>query len=117
MTVRSVRLKLTRMMRLMAPVLLVPALAGCITVGKEFSQDAVDALKPGTTTMDEVQKLIGNPMRTGVEDGKVVWTYLYYRASLGGDLKGRDLVVKFDDQNKLTNISFNSTDVGRKLKR
>ncbi len=103
--------------RLLVPVLLIPALAGCITVGKEFSQDAVDLLKPGTTTMDEVHKMMGNPLRTGVDDGKIVWTYAYYRASLGGDLKGRDLTVKFDDQNKLTSVAFNSTDVGRPLKR
>lgn len=117
MQAHSVRRGFAGLWRLMLPLLLVPALAGCITVGKEFSQDAVDVLKPGTTTMEEVQKLIGNPMRTGVEDGRIVWTYLYYRASLGGALNGRDLIVKFDDQNKLTSVAYNSTDVGRKLKR
>jgi outer membrane protein assembly factor BamE (lipoprotein component of BamABCDE complex) len=93
------------------------ALAGCITLGKDFPQDAVDLIKPGTTTLEEVRKIFGNPIRTGTEDGKVVWTYLRYHANIVGDFDGKDLIVKFDDQNKVLGVSFNSTEVGRPLKR
>ena len=41
MQAHSVRRGFAGLWRLMLPLLLVPALAGCITVGKEFSQDAV----------------------------------------------------------------------------
>jgi len=98
-------------------VLVAIALAGCITVGKEFPQDAVDLIKPGTTTLAEVRKIFGNPLRTGTEDGKVVWTYLRYHANIAGDFDGKDLIVKFDDQNKVVGLAFNSTEVGRQLKR
>jgi outer membrane protein assembly factor BamE (lipoprotein component of BamABCDE complex) len=93
------------------------ALSGCITVGNEFPQDAVDVVKPGTTTLDEIRKIFGNPMRTGLDEGKVTWTYLRYHANILGDFDGKDLIVKFDDQNRVHSLSFNSTDVGRPLKR
>ena len=93
------------------------ALSGCITIGHDFPQDAVDVVKPGTTTVDEIRKIFGNPMRTGVEEGKITWTYLRYHANILGDFDGKDLIVKFDDQNKVVSLSYNSTDVGRPLKR
>jgi len=104
-------------LRWMLPCLTAVALAGCITIGTDFQKDAVDLIKPGATTLDEVRKMLGNPLRTGVEDGKVVWTYMRYHANVLGDFDGKDLVVKFDDQNKVVNLAFNSTDVGRQLKR
>lgn len=93
------------------------ALSGCITVGNDFPQDAVDLIKPGTTTLDDVHKIFGTPMRTGIEDGKLTWTFLRYHANIAGDFSGKDLIVKFDDQNKVVSVSFNSTDVGRQIKR
>jgi hypothetical protein len=98
------------------PGLLVIALAGCVSVGREFPRNAVERIKPGTTTMEEVRKLFGNPIRTGIDDGKLTWTYLDYRASLGGSFDGADLLVKFDDRNRVSTFSFNSTDVERKLR-
>jgi outer membrane protein assembly factor BamE (lipoprotein component of BamABCDE complex) len=92
-------------------------LAGCITVGMEFNKNAVDLIKPGQTTLEEVRKMFGNPVRTGMDEGKLSWTYLRYRATLGGDFDGQDLVVKFDAQNKVTSFSYHSTDTGREIKR
>lgn len=91
--------------------------AGCVTVGKDFNSDAVSLLKPGVTTMDEVRKMLGNPVRTGTEDGKIVWTYMRYHANIVGDFDGQDLTLHFDDQNRVVSIAFNSTDTGRQLKR
>ena len=92
------------------------ALAACVSVGREFPRNAVELIKPGTTTMDEIRKVFGNPIRTGIDDGKLAWTYLDYRASLGGSFDGADLVVKFDDRNRVSTFSFHSTDVERKLR-
>jgi len=92
-------------------------LAGCVTVGLEFSKDAVEQLKPGQTTLEEVLKQFGNPVRTGLDDGKLSWTYLRYRATLGGELNGHDLIVKFDAQNKLASFSYHSTETARAIKR
>jgi outer membrane protein assembly factor BamE (lipoprotein component of BamABCDE complex) len=93
------------------------ALSGCITIGNDFPHAAVDTIQPGTTTQEDIRKIFGNPMRTGIDDGKLTWTYLRYHANIAGDFEGKDLIVKFDDQNKVVSISFNSTDTGRQLKR
>ena len=88
-------------------------LAGCVTIGTDFPLSAIESIKPGTTTLDEVRKLMGNPVRTGSEDGKLTWTYLRYHANIVGDFDGKDLIVKFDTQNKVVSLSYNSTDVAR----
>jgi hypothetical protein len=92
------------------------ALVACITVGRDFPRDSVILIKPGATTQEDIRKIFGDPVRTGIDDGKLTWTYLDYRASLGGSVEGADLVVKFDDRNRVSTFSFNSTDVGRKLR-
>ncbi|HUJ74937.1 MAG TPA: outer membrane protein assembly factor BamE [bacterium] len=92
-------------------------LAGCVTVGRSFPAGAVDQINPGTTTIDEIQKLLGNPVRIGQEDGKLVWTYLEYKASLGGAFQGQDLTIKFDTQNRVVSLSYNTTDVSKQMKR
>jgi outer membrane protein assembly factor BamE (lipoprotein component of BamABCDE complex) len=93
------------------------SIAGCVTAGKDFNSDAISLVKPGVTTMDEVRKMIGETIRTGIEDGKIVWTYLRYHANIVGDFDGKDLTLHFDDQNRVVGIAFNSTDTGRQLKR
>jgi hypothetical protein len=96
--------------------LLAGVASGCITVGREFPQDAVAYIKVGQTTLDEIRATFGIPVRTGIEEGKVAWTYARYHANVLGDFDGKDLIIRFDDQNKVTGISFSSTDVARKLK-
>lgn len=91
-------------------------LAACITVGRDFPRDSVGLIKPGATTQEDIRKIFGGPVRTGIDDGRLTWTYLDYRASLGGSVEGADLVVKFDDRNRVSSYSFNSTDTGRKLR-
>jgi outer membrane protein assembly factor BamE (lipoprotein component of BamABCDE complex) len=105
----------TRM--LVLSVVLAGALAACITIGNDYPETAVDIIKPGTTTLDDVRKIFGNPVRTGLDDGKVTWTYMRYHANIAGDFDGKDLIVKFDDQNRVLSISYSSTDVAKPLKR
>ena len=92
-------------------------LAGCVTVGVEFNQDALDQIKVGVTTTEEVRTLLGNPIRTGLEDGKLTWTYMRYKASLGGTVEGHDLVLRFDEKNRVIVLNYSSTDVGRTIRR
>ncbi len=92
-------------------------LAGCVTVGVEFNPDAVEQIKLGATTLEEVRTLLGNPIRTGLEDGKLTWTYLRYRGSLGGKIEGHDLLVRFDAENRVVALNYSSTDAGRPIRR
>lgn len=85
------------------------AMAGCITIGREFPAAAVHQLQKGKTTRAEVDRLFGTPWRTGIDDGMKTWTYAWYRYSLFGDPKTRDLIVRFDDRGIVASYTFNST--------
>jgi outer membrane protein assembly factor BamE (lipoprotein component of BamABCDE complex) len=87
------------------------SLAGCITLGRDFRFEAVDLIKPGQTTDEEVLKIFGNPVRTGIaQDGLREWTYARYHANIFGRFEGRDLVVKFDENGRVKNVGYSSTD-------
>lgn len=89
--------------------LVVVALGGCLSVGREFPVDPVRRIEMGETTRDDVREWFGEPWRTGVDDGRPTWTYGRYRYSLFGDARTRDLVVRFDDQGRVVSYTFNST--------
>ncbi|NIR97422.1 MAG: hypothetical protein GWN54_05190, partial [Gammaproteobacteria bacterium] len=57
----------------------------------------------------------GEPIRTGVEEGRLVWTYARYYASLFGAFEGRDLAIKFDARNRVLSYNYSTTDPGEKL--
>ena len=102
---------------LMAPVLLLilTSLAGCITVGHEFPYKRVGDIRIGETTLDDIRAQFGNPVRTGVEDGKLVWSYVHFTGSVFGDFEGRDLTVKFDNRNRVMTYNYSTTDPTEKL--
>jgi len=84
-------------------------MAGCLTVGKTFRVDGVKSIEIGKTTRDEIKKSLGEPWRTGVENGQRTWTYGHYRYSAFGTTMTRDLVVRFDDKDIVVAYNFNST--------
>ena len=91
-------------------------LAGCNTVGEPIQNEAVPRIQKGETTLEEVREIFGNPQRIGVEDGQLTWTYMHYSASIFGRFEGRDLVVKFDNQNRVSSYNYATTDTSEKLK-
>lgn len=98
-------------------------LAGCITVGAEFPHAAISQLEPGKTTQSDVRDIFGDPIRVGVDDGQLEWSYANYRASLFGAFEGRDLVIKFDQEtNRVASYSYHTThtadeDMGKHMSR
>ena len=85
-------------------------LVGCATVGHEFPYAGVDEIVIGTTTQADVQRMFGNPWRTGLDDGDTTWTYGHYRYKLFGRAKTRDLVLRFDANGIVTSYTFNTTE-------
>ena len=83
--------------------------AGCLTVGREFDAAAVPRLQVGVTTRADVQRLLGDPWRTGLEDGRATWTFGEYRYRLLGESDTRDLVVRFAPDGVISSYSFSST--------
>jgi outer membrane protein assembly factor BamE (lipoprotein component of BamABCDE complex) len=84
------------------------ALAGCLTVGRDFPADQVGHIEIGHTTRDEIHHMFGEPWRTGLEDGRRTWTYGRYRYKLFGTTETRDLVVRFDANGVVASYTFNS---------
>jgi outer membrane protein assembly factor BamE (lipoprotein component of BamABCDE complex) len=88
----------------------VAALAvGCMTVGDDFAVGKVTSIKIGSTTKNDVRSMLGEPWRTGLEDGQPTWTYGYYKYNVLGASQTRDLVVRFDDKGVVRSYTFNST--------
>ena len=84
--------------------------SGCITLGKDFSEESVSSITIGVTTKNEVRRLFGSPWLSGVQDGQKAWTYGIYDYSLFGERKAKDLLVQFDDQGKVSSFTFSTTD-------
>ena len=83
---------------------------GCMTLGKDFPVSSVSVIKIGQTTKNEVRKLFGSPWLSGIQDGKLAWTYGNYDYSLFGKRKAKDLVVQFDEKGVVTTYTFSTTD-------
>ena len=82
-------------------------LAGCLTVGREFPTSEIGHLQIGKTTRDDVQRMFGEPWRSGIEDGRRTWTYGHYRYKLFGTTETRDLVVRFDPNGVVASYTYN----------
>ena len=82
---------------------------GCLTVGHEFDVAQVPQLEIGVTQRDDVRRLLGEPWRTGIEDGLPTWTYGHYRYSVFSPAQTRDLVIRYDAAGVVRSYGFNST--------
>jgi outer membrane protein assembly factor BamE (lipoprotein component of BamABCDE complex) len=83
---------------------------GCATVGHEFPSSGVSQIRMGQTTQQQVKELFGEPWRTGVEDGRPTWTYGRYRYKLFGATRTKDLILRFDEQNRVHSYTFSTTE-------
>ncbi len=100
-----------RLLCLAVAIAAVAAVAGgCATVGHEFPSSGVAQIRMGQTTQQQVKELFGEPWRTGVEDGRPTWTYGRYRYRLFGETQTKDLIVRFDAQNRVHSYTFSTTE-------
>jgi outer membrane protein assembly factor BamE (lipoprotein component of BamABCDE complex) len=86
------------------------ASAGCVTVGGPFNTSRVPSISVGKTTQDDVEKMFGQPFRTGTDDGDVTWTYTDYHIRLFGPQEARDLFIKFNKNGTVKSYAFNTSD-------
>lgn len=82
-------------------------LTSCVTRGLNFSSD-YSWLKKGTTTKEDVFKVLGEPYLTGNTGGKQTWTYGFYKMRLFGASNTKELKIYWED-GKLDTYSFNSS--------
>jgi len=92
-------------------VILLFSIVSCATVGHEFPVDAVNQIRLGETTKEDINKIFGSPWRTGLDDGNKTWTYGYYKYRLFGETTTRDLVIRFDSNGVVSSYTFNTSDI------
>jgi len=86
-------------------------IVSCATVGKDFPTDPVTLIKMGETTKTDIRRMFGEPWRTGIENGQKTWTFGYYKYRLFGETVTRDLVVRFDDRDRVASYTFSTSDI------
>ncbi len=80
---------------------------GCATVGKDFPVELVPQIQTGKTTQNDIERMFGKPWRTGLDNGKVSWTYGKYRYSITGS-HTNDLVIRFDPNKVVESWTYNA---------
>ena len=88
-------------------------IAGCASVGKDFSDAKVTEIRIGETTKEEVRALFGAPWRVGLEDGEQTWTYGRYRLGPFGAKAAKDLTVRFNERGVVASYSYSTTEHGQ----
>lgn len=84
-------------------------LTACANVGKPYAEHKVSEIEVGETTRAQIEEMFGPPWRTGLESGKTTWTYGHYRYSLFSDDRTSDLVVRYDENNRVESYTYNRT--------
>ncbi|PLX85408.1 MAG: hypothetical protein C0614_04405 [Desulfuromonas sp.] len=99
-------LRAIRHLLVIASVLL---MSSCMTIGWEFPVHNVARIEIGKTSRSDIHDMFGPPWRTGIEDGRKVWTYAHYKYGLSGQTEARDLLVRFDDAGLVFSYTFSSS--------
>ena len=84
-------------------------LGGCARVGVDFNEQKVHQIKIGETTQNDIISMFGQPWRKGIENGVTMWTYGRYTYRLIGEADTKDLVMKFDKDDKVISYTFNES--------
>lgn len=72
-------------------------LAGCATVGKDFSESDVASIQKGMTTEQTVLSTFGKPATvTADSEGNKIYTWTYAHATAFSVGQGKALVVKIN---------------------
>ena len=90
--------------------LILLALNGCASVGRDFPTHLVTQIRIGETTQADIRAMFGEPWRTGIENGQRTWTYASYRWSAFSETQTTDLVVRFNDDGTVASYVFNTTE-------
>ena len=90
-------------------ILSLATLGGCVTAGKSFRSDDLSWIVANKTSQGEIQRVLGEPFRVGVDSGSLTWTYGYYRYRLLGETRTKDLVIEFNRDGTVSSYTFNTS--------
>ena len=83
---------------------------GCGTAGKNFNSSKVENIVNGTTTKTDLKKMIGEPFKTGIQNGQPIWIYEDHRYSAIGNDKSKDLIIIFGPDGLVKSHRFMTTE-------
>ena len=87
---------------------------GCATtykIGNKFEVVNVKQIEIGTTTLEQILTMFGDPWRKGISNGNIVYTYTDEEITFHLDdtvnKKGNTLIIEFDQHNVVKNYYLN----------
>ena len=101
-------------LKMMIILLMFVLLNSCLTTykfGKKFEKKNIEQIIVGHTTKDKVIELFGEPLREGMHNGLIVFTYSYEEVIFDNNdnvkKEGNTLVIEFDQNNVVKNYYLN----------
>ncbi|MNR17277.1 hypothetical protein D3C85_1339280 [compost metagenome] len=80
------------------------ASAGCVSMGTNFSQSAVDALQPGISTRADAERALGRPNSvSNLQDGTVLLQWVHTQAVLMS-AESKHVALLFDANGKFLRV-------------
>ncbi len=84
-----------------AAAIFITTLVGCGTVGEDFNISMADKIQVHQTTQGEIESMLGEPFKKGIQNGHPIWVYEFNYYHTLGDDTSKDLVVTFNDDGKV----------------
>jgi outer membrane protein assembly factor BamE (lipoprotein component of BamABCDE complex) len=88
-------------------------------IGKQYSTEHVSRIIIGETSETDIITLFGDPWKTGILNGNIVYTYCYEEIVFYNDdsvdKRGNTLIIEFDQNKNVKNYYFNIPGKGPNL--
>ena len=92
----------------MSKLLIVLALSGCVTKGRNFPTD-VSWIKKEQTRQQDVLMILGRPFMVGSSAGITTWSYGFYHYRVVGPSYVKELKFFWNDDKTVRDYSFQSS--------
>ena len=103
--------KLSNIVMIMLLSLFLSYCATTYKIGKQFSTEHVASITIGKTTEKDIIAFLGDPWKTGISNGNVVYSYCYEEVVFQFDdsveRNGNTLIIEFDENNFVKNYYYN----------
>ena len=104
-----VKMKAKRFFALWTVIMIFLLAGGCATVGHDFPSSAAEHIVLNKTTQTDILKMLGEPWRVGIENGRTTWTYGYYKYRVFGEADTKDLIIVFNPDKTVASYNYNTT--------
>ena len=82
---------------------------GCGASGKSFNTSKVESIVNGITTQSDIEKMFGEPFKTGVQNGQPIWVYEDNHYSIIREETSKDLMIIYSLDGKVQSYQFMSS--------